>query len=271
MLIDNHEELRAQYNPDGSDLRRAQLRMLDMLKFIDRVCKEQGITYWLDGGTLLGAARHDGFIPWDDDTDICMPREDYLRFKHYMLYENKNEDFVLQCHKTDKNYYGSWGVLRDLKSKYVKNSARLNNFKYQGLQVDIFPVDAKSTCKSLWKPCRWVFAYLIHAPLYEGRLTKYLRFNVPFAYHFLMKMMVPLFRFFTPKGKQFFSHQYGTFWYYKWSKDILFPTTTIMFEGHPFSAPHSVDAYLTSIYGDWKKIPQEKDRYNHQASFFFFQ
>ena len=267
MLIDNHEELRARYNPDGSDLRRAQLKMLDMLKFIDKVCQEQKITYWLDGGTLLGAARHGGFIPWDDDTDIAMPRKDYKKFKDYMIHHNPSNHYVLQCHKTDKNYYGTWGVLRDLDNHYVQNNNRLNHFMYQGIQVDIFPVDEKSSCKSLSKICRWVFAWLVDAPQFKGRRLKYIRWNVPIAYHFLTKILVPVCRFLTRNDKVHFSHQYGTFWYYRWTIEMSHPTGTIQFEDNSFSAPHDVDAYLTTIYGDWRKLPPEKDRYNHQFGF----
>ena len=78
-------QLRARYNPDGSDQRRAQLRMLEMLKFVDSFCKENDIKYWLEGGTLLGAMRHGGFIPWDDDTDICMTYSDAEKFKRLMI------------------------------------------------------------------------------------------------------------------------------------------------------------------------------------------
>ena len=73
-------ELRKRFNPDGSLLRRQQLRMLELLEVIDVICRKHQIPYWLSSGTLIGAARHKGFIPWDDDMDICMKRPDYNRF-----------------------------------------------------------------------------------------------------------------------------------------------------------------------------------------------
>ena len=71
-----HNALRDKYSPYGSPLRRQQMRMLEILLEIDRICKRHGIQYWLSSGTLIGAARHGGFIPWDDDLDIEMMRED---------------------------------------------------------------------------------------------------------------------------------------------------------------------------------------------------
>ena len=75
----NQDDLRARFNPDGSLLRRQQLRMLDILLEVDKICKKHDIRYWLSSGTLIGAMRHDGFIPWDDDLDIEMLRSDYVR------------------------------------------------------------------------------------------------------------------------------------------------------------------------------------------------
>ena len=88
------QKLRAKYNPDGSTLRRAQLRMLDILKFIDKVCRDNGLKYWLEGGTLLGAVRHGGFIPWDDDTDIAMTREDSMKLVKILRRHNPSDEFL---------------------------------------------------------------------------------------------------------------------------------------------------------------------------------
>ena len=71
--------LRERFNPEGSILRRQQLRMLELLDAVDCICKKHNIPYWLSSGTLIGAARHNGFIPWDDDLDIEILRSDYLR------------------------------------------------------------------------------------------------------------------------------------------------------------------------------------------------
>ena len=99
----NTEELRKRFNPDGSILRRQQMRMLELLGAVDKVCKKHNIPYWLSSGTLIGAARHQGFIPWDDDLDIEMLREDYLRLLK-VLPQELPDNFVLQTHETDHNY-----------------------------------------------------------------------------------------------------------------------------------------------------------------------
>ncbi|MBR2061575.1 MAG: LicD family protein, partial [Tidjanibacter sp.] len=75
----DHNALRARYNPDGSALRRDQLELLRMLQVVAEICQKHNISWWLSSGTLLGAARHGGFIPWDDDMDIVLLRKDYKR------------------------------------------------------------------------------------------------------------------------------------------------------------------------------------------------
>ena len=135
-MIDSQlqQELRERFNPDGSMLRKQQLRMLEILLYIDKVCKENNINYWLSSGTLLGAVRHGGFIPWDDDLDIEMMREDYDRFQKVF---SNNEDYVLQTYKSDKNYLLPFAKVRDLHSELDELGNNVS-FKYKGCFVDIF-------------------------------------------------------------------------------------------------------------------------------------
>ena len=141
------DELKAKYNPEGSLLRRVQLRMLDMLLYFDTVCKEQHISYRLDGGTLLGAVRHGGFIPWDDDLDVAIDsQEDYKKILQY-LKNHPHPQFVLQHKKTDKGFNNIWFTIRDVKSEYIhldEETAKHDNLrKYRGLQIDVFPYEPK--------------------------------------------------------------------------------------------------------------------------------
>ena len=88
-------ELETRFNPEGSDLRRMQHRMTEMLRVIDAICRRHGLRYWLCSGTLLGAVRHEGYIPWDDDLDIEMMRPDYDRLME-ILPRELPEDMALQ-------------------------------------------------------------------------------------------------------------------------------------------------------------------------------
>lgn len=262
------EQLKEQYNPEGSMLRRAQRRMTEMLSFVDRICVENKISYWIDSGTLLGARRHGGFIPWDDDVDICMLREDYVKFKQIMLHDNPSDEFVLQCHETDNHYFGTWDTLRDLKTELFDHSKRLDKYKYKGLQIDIFLIDDRCN-KQMWRFFRQYFAYLVNAPLFEGRLTKYIRWNVPFAFFLLAKVLLPISRWLTKPSKTYLYYANGMFWHLKWKRQVIFPLSKIEFEGKYFSAPNEVDKYLDVIYGDWKAIPSVEHRETHNFSFRF--
>ena len=92
-----------QYNPEGSLLRRDQMKMVEMLKVFSAICQKNDIKWWLCSGTLLGAARHKGFIPWDDDIDIAMMKKDYEKLKRVMRKWDSDEYFF-QCMETDIEY-----------------------------------------------------------------------------------------------------------------------------------------------------------------------
>ncbi|EYE54801.1 LicD family protein, partial [Bacteroides fragilis] len=109
------------YNKEGSDLRKLQYRMLELLEVLDKICKKHNLPYWLEGGTLLGAVRHGGFIPWDDDLDVQMLRSDYKKLLKILPKELPG-NIALQTFKTDKGYYRYVAKLRDLNSKLISTS-----------------------------------------------------------------------------------------------------------------------------------------------------
>ena len=126
-----------QYEPEV--LRRLQLVLLDMLKDIDSVCRENGIEYFLDAGTCLGAIRHDGFIPWDDDVDLGMRRADYERFLE-IAPAALGEGYVVAHPKSDKRVAGMFAKVWR-KGTVFSTRETVEAGLPQGIFVDIFPYD----------------------------------------------------------------------------------------------------------------------------------
>ena len=152
-----------------ANLRQCQLRQLDILKEIDRICQKHQISYWLDGGTLLGAVRHGGFIPWDDDIDIAMWKPDLERFTAVAQTELP-ETLFLQTPKTDPEVNSPIVKVRDLNSLYVEDSEDFRANYQKGLYVDIFPmIDypdvPQSWVKRLTKGISTSYA-ILHKPHY---------------------------------------------------------------------------------------------------------
>jgi len=123
--------------PEGdTELRSCQLVMLRILKIFDRICGEAGLRYWIASGTLLGAVRHRGFIPWDDDVDVMMPLDDYRRFLE-LAPALLPYDLFLQTRATDPAHPVAWAKLRD-RFSFMDDPG--GPFAYsQGIPIDVFP------------------------------------------------------------------------------------------------------------------------------------
>jgi lipopolysaccharide cholinephosphotransferase len=252
---------------EETELRKAQKRMLSILVFIDKICIENNIDYWLDSGTLLGAVRHEGFIPWDDDSDICMTRKSYKKFKK--IIKKYPSDYILQNHATDKNYFLFTSILRDTKSEYILNLKEHNIRKYRGLQTDIFILEdrivplfdkisfklTKVTGKLLNKSTGWMSIFI-------ARFFFYLR----------LWLLHPIFRLFKVfmKDKDVLSFVYGGHMKSKRYKSEIYPIKRMKFEGIEFNVPCFYEKYLRRLYGDYMVIPKEEDRVTHNVQFKFY-
>lgn len=256
------EQLRNEYNPEGSHLRKVQLRMLDMLLYLDDVCKEIGIQYRLDGGTLLGAVRHKGFIPWDDDLDIAIDNiEDWKRLADY-LKKKPHPQYHLQDDTTDPGMYKFWMTIRDEKSEYIHQEIKEIELekprKYKGLQIDIFPFRA-GIIPSLYRFCCFLQEK-------QSKLVKY-KFLADSA-HKLQKFIIhPFCKIQTSLfgNKNLYMHDYGAGWTHRFSNEVLFPYTDYTFEGHTFKGPASSDEYLKQIYGNYMDLPNRNNRNQHKV------
>ena len=261
--------LKNKYNPEGSTLRKAQIIMTGLLEFFDEFCKENRLVYWLDSGTLLGAARHKGFIPWDDDVDVMMPIKDFKRLKKLMIGAQFNKDIVLQCHETDSGYYENWAVLRDLKSEYIQDSIIHNRRSYRGVQIDIFPC-TNLFLSPLLKFCRHYQNRLINKPLAEDGNTSRTPLSVRYFFNVFHFIIIPLCNII---GRPF-THDYVRFYYgipfesKRYLRNI-YPLRKIVFENKEFNAPQNTAAYLTDLYGDWQQIPDMNQIETHNVQIRF--
>lgn len=123
---------------DNELLRKLQMKEYEILLEVDRICKKEGIQYFLACGTLLGAVRNQGFIPWDDDLDICMKYADYLRFQEVCKTE-LNEKFFLQTEETDPNSHLSWHKLRQNNTTLIIDTW-VERDMHHGINIDIYPL-----------------------------------------------------------------------------------------------------------------------------------
>ena len=136
-LLARDIELLNRFNMD--ELRKLQLIELDVLKYVDSFCRRNDIHYSLYGGTLLGAIRHKGFIPWDDDLDICMLRSEYERFLALWAKE-KHEGYIIQNKETDHDFSQSFTKVRKNNTAFVQEYDVGKDY-HKGIFIDIFPFD----------------------------------------------------------------------------------------------------------------------------------
>jgi len=253
----NHEELKARYNPEGSKLRDVQHELTNILLDLAEICQQHNITWWLSSGTLLGAARHKGFIPWDDDIDIVMLRKDFRRLER-VLHRLNSQEYVYQSMRSDVEYVNTFGKFRKRKGEVKIAGGRYKYLRYKGQFIDIFCIEKTSYRTA--RAARVLYMNLQHLTL--GIKAKWLRHVAIRLIEILcLGIINPLLRLVgkaNPKGE--YHYAMGTGWAkHTFFMEDTFPLSTIEFEGHEFPAPKDVNRYLTNVYGNWRELPSEEN------------
>lgn len=250
-------------------LREVQLRQLDILREIDRICRKHDIPYWLDGGTILGAVRHGGFIPWDDDIDIAMRLEDLPRFGEACQSELPAH-LYLQTMETDPSCRLPISKVRDRESFLVEWADDFTRPYGKGLYVDIFPmIPYPSVSKRFVKKVAGGYckanAILQSQHYYSWRsVAELLWFGLKRSWLHLLWRCATLVR---PCGEYTSNVLHNNGYGIMHRTDSIFPLSTIQFEGEEFMAPANPDAYLRDLYRDYMQLPPEEKRRGHAVFF----
>lgn len=252
-----------------------QSRLLIMLKWFDAFCRLHGLTYYAVGGTLLGAVRHKGFIPWDDDVDLGMPRKDYERLESLM--ENKQfENYKLETYKSScEDYCYPYDKLYDVSTTLIENYRRPLK---RGVFLDIFPIDgAGETEKESVAWCKQVnnsyYFYLTriaaiskHRKAYKNVIIVLSRL-IPSIFIDDVEYRIKLNE--KCKKYEFATSNYAGNLLGNWGIKEVVPTKVIgkptdyQFEDMKIYGIEHFDSYLTHIYGDWRKLPPKEKQVSH--------
>ncbi|WP_218208740.1 LicD family protein [Acinetobacter sp. F9] len=257
----------SEYNGEGTVLRKAQLRLLEMLIEFDKICTKHNIPYFISGGTCLGAVRHGGFIPWDDDIDIDIWYKDYKKLEKILVNELP-QNYFIQTYKTDRNFHAKFMRIVDKNSSLkFKNNRLRKNIVFKGLFIDVLPLNHSLS-----------YSFKIFIDKFIGAVFRINRTgHKNFLVYMCAKILVPIGYVFL-KINEFFSFLAGhlnpeKITHHHPSRAIkipkllyseCFPPQKITFEGKSFLGPAKPHEYLISLYGkNYMQIPSRDKRVFH--------
>ncbi len=261
------------YENKNDNLRKLQLVELDGLKYLDKICKENNIEYYLAFGTLLGAVRHKGFIPWDDDIDIAMTGENYLKLLEVMK-KNENKKYFFQTLETEKNYYLMWSKLRINNTLFAKEEQLANKINH-GIFVDVFPLfeyPDKKDYKRITRKIKMIKLMIENNMTYNYQKKHYGKIGnilskiigiIPqkIRNNYAIKNIKKLCEY-KSNDKRYYSAFWGVARTYL--KENFQGITYLEFEKDKYMVPINYDSNLKEIYNDYMKIPKEEEREVHK-------
>lgn len=262
-----------------------QKESLESLEAIDGACEQLGVSYFLVGGSMLGAVRDGGFIPWDDDTDVGMLRKDYKIFCKEVDGVLGKDGYFLQLPRTDKHIHFVYARLRKNGVQYITYYNQDKDFN-RGIWVDVFPFDARPKNETLAKAQRVLANTFARASMALKRRREYVEADcrtsmegVPdkdrrylkrfrFASHFFPVTLCRwgynfCARFFNPFLGRSKDALYASFVpsYTTIARDEVQPLHRVPFEDGELCVPHGAEAFLARQYGDYESLPPEHERY----------
>ena len=259
------------HNLSKEELRELQMIELEMLEEVDRICKKCGIRYCISAGTQLGAIRHKGFIPWDDDADVAFLRSEYEKFLKACEKELDKDRFYVQDYTITEGYRWGYGKLRRKGTQFVRLNQEHMIYE-QGIFVDLMPYD--NVPDNFWKRkwhifCCFLYRKIFYAPV--GMVEK--KGIEKIIYSMLNKLsdekVYTSYTRFIQKSNQKQTKRIRILsipvpgkegGYLRSCFEELIPTE---FEGVQLMGMKNYDAYLGYKYGDYMEIPPEEKREIH--------
>lgn len=246
-----------------SEKREIQLAMLDE---VDAFCRMHGIRYSLSSGSLLGAVRHKGFIPWDDDLDIVMPEPDFLKF-----YETFKSDNVLciDC-RNEKNFAFPWAILCDTHTFSEQGKALIGN----GVNIDLYIIHGlpreDNDIDRYFKKMR----HILFIRLYLIKVRNWIcrRFpvkTIPFYTYICRKYREMSFSNSYEGTKKYIFHSDRMDWAHTYDYDLFENLIDLPFENHVYCAFSCYEKYLTQRYGDYMQLPPECERHPYHGGVYY--
>lgn len=255
------------------EVRKMQLKGLEMALFFDRFCEEHGLLYYFCGGCCIGAIRHGGFVPWDDDVDVFMPREDYEKLKQLWV---DTPDYSIQYPKKDLVTENQFATICANNTTFIK-TYQMNLDINHGLVLDILPLDGCPTglrrkLQKFWALLYSLFVvgkapenhskavYLVGKCLLTLVKPRSWRYRVwRFCEKQMSKYPIADCEYITElcSGPHYMQNEYRREWFDSAVRKD--------FEGHAMPLPVGYDAYLRMAFGDYMQLPPEEKRVCHHA------
>lgn len=235
--------------PAKGGQRKIQLECAKLLEKVDSICKENDIQYWLDSGTLLGAYRHKGFVPWDDDIDICMKRSEYTKILPILKQVFENSEFYIRERAETCKYY----------------QIRIINKRNSRIALDIFPVDEYYESNLTERECLIIDKRIKSArKLFDKKYPQ--KYLTAIETQNAKKEILKITKEHILENKEVSTQTpalfFGIDFLYRtkgaliMNNDMIFPLAEIDFEGKLYPCPNNVPKYLENEYGEYMKLPK---------------